>query len=295
MKRGVFLLLVLAVFTLGCDKILPPKPVITPVKKEEIKINGPLLARVNDWAIGLDDFRTYLDNLKPLAERNNIDLNSPDFKNRLLNDLVETEILAQVAVEQGVDKNEDFVRALRDTRSSLLAAKVRTDLEKDVNISSAEVQNFYEKNKQLLKRPQEMKIREIVLNNEAQAKEIYIRLLQGENFAALAKQYSQGDTAVNGGDLGFLSYDPETKFRKFWEVAVALEKGDISSIFKDDEGKYYIITVEDVTGGQEIPLAEVEDELKEGLKREKIVNETNSLIENFKSKSNVVINADLIK
>ena len=79
MKQGVLFLFILTLVLSACDKIPIPgltkassKPEQKEVKKEEIKINGSLLAKVNDWAIGLDDFNTYINNLRPMAQAQNL-------------------------------------------------------------------------------------------------------------------------------------------------------------------------------------------------------------------------------
>ncbi|MBU0896769.1 MAG: peptidylprolyl isomerase [Candidatus Omnitrophica bacterium] len=299
MKKVLFPIIFLVFFVCGCEMIFPSKkkPAIPGIEEKEqrVKISGPLLAMVNDWAIGADDFKNYLNNLKPLAEAQNLDIESYEFKRKLLNDLVKNQILAQIAKERGIDKDEDVIRALGDYKSTLLASKISVDLERRVEVSYEDVRGFYEQNKQFLKKPQEMKVREIVVNSEPRAKDIYIRLLQGEDFATLVKQYSDAESAKEGGDLGYLTYDPEKKFEKFWEMTATLDKGETSSIFRSEDGKYYIVKVEDVRGGQEIPLVEVESDLKEGLKRDKIEKEKDKLIDSFKVKSRVQINEDLIR
>jgi len=118
----------------GCNKIFPPKVEET---NEEVVIHGPLLARVNSWAIGLDDFRNYLKSIEPIASQQHININSSEFKIKFLNDLIKNQILAQIAIEKGIDKSEDLARALRDTRDTLLAAKIRKDIEKNVTVSYA--------------------------------------------------------------------------------------------------------------------------------------------------------------
>ena len=300
MRKLLLLVLLLSVVVCGCDKIFPSKTPATPVtntqpQQEMIKISGPLLARVNNWAIGTDDFKSYLDNLRPLATAQNLDIDSFEFKQRLLNDLVKNEILAQLAVKRGLDKDEDFRKALRDTKSTLLASKIRSDLENKVIVSYSEIENFYEQNKFLLRKPQEMKIRELAVSSESTAKDIAIRLLQGESFASLARQFSALESSSKGGDLGYITYNPQEKFQKYWEVVLSLDKGQNSSIFRGDDGNYYILKLEDLRGGQEIPLSEVENELREGLKRDKIEQELNNMVDSFKTNAKVEVNEDLLR
>jgi peptidyl-prolyl cis-trans isomerase C len=291
----VLLLCVLACFS-ACDKLFPPKNG-SHESGEQMKINGPLLARVNDWAIGLDDFKNYLKSLEPLARAQKIDINNTEFKIKFLNDLIKNQILAQVAMEKGFDRSDDVIRALRDTRDTLLAAKIRDDLERNVSVSYAETKAFYDKNKELFKKPQEVKVKEIVLNNETTAKEVLVKLLQGESFEATARQYSIAASKDKGGDRGWLIPTPEDvrKDTKFWTTVATLGKDDLPKLFKGDDRKYYIIKVDDIRGGQEMSLSEVEKDLEKALKADKIEQEENKVIDEFKRKARVEKSEDLLK
>ncbi|MCK9614606.1 MAG: peptidyl-prolyl cis-trans isomerase [Candidatus Omnitrophica bacterium] len=289
----VTLIFLIAVF-IGCDKVFPPKPAET---NEEVAIHGALLARVNSWAIGLDDFKNYLRSIEPIATQQNINVNSTDFKIKFLNDLIKNQILAQIATEKGIDKSDDIARALRDTRDTLLAAKIRKDIEKSVTVSYAEVRAFYDKNKEFFKEPRQIKIREIAVNSEADAKNIYVRLLTGEDFEKIARQESVAPSRDKGGDRGWLtpSLEDLQKNAKFWAAIATVEPGRLSNYFKADDGKYYIIKVEEAKGGGEVSFADVEKKLEDALREDKTEQEVNKLIESFKAKARVEKSEDLLK
>lgn len=295
--RKTFIVAALIFFSIsfiGCNKVFPPKPEET---NEETPIRGPLLARVNNWAIGLDDFRGYLKSIEPIASQQNINVNSSDFKVKFLNDLIKNQILAQIAKEQGVDKSEDIARALRDTRDTLLAAKIRKDIEKNVTVSYAEVRAFYDKNKEFFKEPRQLKIREIAVSSEVDAKDLSIKILSGEDFEKLARQYSVAPSRDKGGDRGWItpSLEDMQKNAKFWAAIATVEPGRVSNYFKSDDGKYYIIKVEDAKGGGEVSFSDVEKKLEEALREEKVEQEINKLIETFKQKARVEKAEDLLK
>ncbi|MCD6539814.1 MAG: peptidyl-prolyl cis-trans isomerase [Candidatus Omnitrophica bacterium] len=262
---------------------------------EEKKIQGPLLAQVNNWRIGLEDFEKELKALEPLAKEQKIDINNYEFKRRVLNELVRNALLAEEAKARGLDKDSDFIEALDDYKQRLLAQKLVEEEIADITVTEAEIEEFYERNKEFFRNPQEIKIREIVVNSESEAKDLYIRLLQGESFSSLATQYSVADSRNKGGDLGYIKYDPSKKFKKFWEIALALDKGEVSSIFKGEDRKFYILKVEDKRGGKIAPLSEVKETIREALKIDKTNKKIEELINSAKQKSEVVINEDLLR
>jgi peptidyl-prolyl cis-trans isomerase SurA len=69
------------------------------------------------------------------------------------------------------------------------------------------------------------------------------RLAKGEDFAALAKQYSQDPNAANGGDLGFISKGTLSEIA-FEEKAFSLKVGQNSEPFETRLG-FHIISVVD--------------------------------------------------
>ncbi len=76
--------------------------------------------------------------------------------------------------------------------------------------------------------------------------EIQNRLKNGEDFAELARKYSEDPgSAANGGDLGFVSRG--TFVKEFEEAAFALEKGEISDIVQTQFG-FHIIQLLDRQG-----------------------------------------------
>jgi parvulin-like peptidyl-prolyl isomerase len=282
---------------LGCDKIIPVIPTGDNQLKQEStpSIKGPLLAKVNGWAMGLDDFRQRLDALKAMAPEGQRaqELTSQD-KKSILQELVNVQILSKVAKERGINKDRDVKEAVENFRKSLLVQKLRQNITKDVVVTDAEIDNFYNTNRLAFQRPEERRVREIVVSSESQAKNILIRLLQGENFSVVARAVSNSESASKGGDLGYITPQPEEKFQKFWEVAFTTDKGETSSYFKGPKG-YYIVKVEDIRGGEAQPLNEVKDQIRQYLKSQKIQTKIEDIIYETKQRLKVTVNEYLIE
>ena len=299
MKKVYILVLCCFVFTLfqsGCQDI---KNIISPkkaaVKPVERQISGPLLAQVNDWRIGLDDFNKRLEALKPFAEQQGLNVQDYDFKSKALNELVRTALLAQEAKARGMGKASDVKEALESYEQTLLAQKLIAESVKNIDVTDVEIENFYNQYKDSFRTPDQVKVREIVLDSEAQAKDLYIQILQGGNFSSLASLYSVAPSKDKGGDLGYLTPDPQTKFQKFWEVAYTLDVGGTSSIFKGDDGKFYIIKLEDKKESKATPLEDIRKDIKDALMIDKENKKVEELVDTAKREAKVVINEDLLK
>ena len=131
-------------------------------------------------------------------------------------------------------------------------------------VTSSEIEDFYNAYREQYRQTQERRVREILVNTEAEARQALIELLQGADFASLAKERSRSESAARAGDLGFITKGQlGDDFLRFDEVAFSpsLEVGQTSNIFKDKRG-YYIIKVEEIKGGQPRTLSEVWDEIK---------------------------------
>jgi len=76
------------------------------------------------------------------------------------------------------------------------------------------------------------------------------RAQSGEDFAELAKKYSDAETARNGGDVGFF---PRTgrMIEEIASVAFSLKKGQVSQPIKVKNG-YHILKVTDIKPGKDI-------------------------------------------
>jgi peptidyl-prolyl cis-trans isomerase SurA len=68
------------------------------------------------------------------------------------------------------------------------------------------------------------------------------RLDNGEDFASLAKQYSEDPSAENGGDLGFISKGTLNELR-FEEMVFSLNVGQVSDVFESRLGFHIAMAV----------------------------------------------------
>ncbi|MCB1584121.1 MAG: SurA N-terminal domain-containing protein [Xanthomonadales bacterium] len=122
------------------------------------------------------------------------------------------------------------------------------DVANSIEISEADALEHFEKNKERFKKAEQRKAAHILINDgddaEATLQEIQDKLAAGEEFAALAKQYSKDPgSAAAGGDLGWVS--PGDMVEAFNEKLFSMDAGTVSDPVKTEFG-YHLIQLNEV-------------------------------------------------
>lgn len=306
MKRRLGLLLLIFSFTLlltivGCDKLAGvSKPAEKPAGQKaytQMPVKGPIVAKVNNMPISLEDLNQEIEayNAMVPADKPELKITTKEKKvDYLKNEMVRRLLLYQDALDKGLDRNEDVLRALEKTKMDLLVVELVRQEAQRIEVSSKEIEDYYNTYKEQLKEPEERQISEIVVSNEQAAKDILVQLLQGADFATIAKERSTAASAKNGGDIGFISKGK--KFIQFDAVAFAdnLEAGQLSSIFKGPDG-YYIIKLQAKRGGKIKPLDAMWEDIKRGLTFLKQQQAIDDLISKLSRKATIEVHEGDIK
>ncbi len=151
-------------------------------------------------------------------------------------------------------------------------------LTKDVKVSDDEARAYYDANRDTFM-TQELTEASYILRNAAEtdpepmrararekAAEAHARAVAGEDFAELAKEYSQAPNAGKGGELGM--FPRGVMFPAFEKVAFETEVGGISDVFETITG-FNILKVTGRKPSEPIPFEEMRARLKLQLVAEK--------------------------
>jgi len=183
---------------------------------------------------------------------------------------------------------DEFTKYLKDNGISeellktelanqLLATKVYDKVTADVNVSDAEVQKYYDDNKNtVFLEPEQIRISHILVQfgdqdpnrktKEAaldKIKMIQQKLKDGETFENMANKYSEDSSSnTNGGDIGYFSKGQLVA--EFENVAFSLPVGQISDIVETPYG-FHLIKVTDKKEQRVKTFDEVKDSIKQYL------------------------------
>jgi len=148
-----------------------------------------------------------------------------------------------------------------------------------VNVSEKDIDDFYAGNPEKFATEETIRARHILFKvgpdagedekKEARkkAEDVLEKARGGEDFAELAKAYSQGPSGPKGGDLG--SFGRGKMVPPFEEAAFSLKPGEISGIVETRFG-YHIIKVEERTDAVTVSRANAADQITEFLKAQKV-------------------------
>jgi len=247
------------------------------------------LVRVNDWTMTKGEFQERLKALKEVVP--DYDINDLDAKALVLEELIRQQLLVNDAQKTGLAQNKDIQAAVDEFRRTLIVREVARKITDNINVTEAEIRLFYEEQKQILTEPALFKVSEIVVETRLKANELLIEILKGADFATTAREHSISDSAAQGGDLGILNSVP---FPQMADALLALEQGDISSVFKGSKG-YYIIRLDEKKGGQPLAYDDIKEEIRQNRLLFKQQQAILDRINELKEKAHIEINEDLLK
>ncbi len=146
-----------------------------------------------------------------------------------------------------------------------------------IDIDDAAIAAYYQNNQEQFTSPEKRRARHILFSadkdaypatheaKKAQAEKIMQLAKTGEDFASLAKKYSEGPSKNDGGNLGF--FEKGRMVPSFDKAVFSLQEGEISTVVKTDFG-YHIIKLEEIQPEKVIPLAEAREKIVLALQEE---------------------------
>ena len=154
-----------------------------------------------------------------------------------------------------------------DARAQLISEKLFAKVTGDIKVTTEQARTYYEQHKAEFAVPESREVAHILVDSKKKADELYAQLQDGADFAQLAREHSRDPgSAKNGGRLT----DEKGSFvPAFEEVAFSLETGEIGKPVKSQYGWHIIKALADVKPGSQKPFAEVEDQIKEQLLRDR--------------------------
>ena len=155
------------------------------------------------------------------------------------------------------------------------------DYKAEVHISAEDVEIYYHDNQEKFATPKTVEARHILFKVDAgapdeevdaakaKAEDVLELIRKGEDFATMAKQYSEGPSKDNGGQLG--AFKKEDMVAPFSEKAFSMNQGDVSEPVRTQFG-WHLIKVEKVNEASVQSLEDASETIREILTKDKAKN-----------------------
>jgi len=261
----------------------PLRPTVPPTQ---------VVARVNDVLISTTDMELRVQELKALVDSVGESWTplTEEHMQEVLEELVNTELMAQDAVARGLDRSVDVQQRWEYLRRGFFAQEWLRRQQEQLSVSSEDIQAYYEQNKLGFREPGRVRLRQLVVGTEDQAKRALAQLHGGTmRFEDLTQQISTAPTAADGGMLkpwvmradekqflygseqeaeaaGVISLDPALE-----AAAFAIDQVDnYSGYVKGSDGRFHIFQLAERQEAKQQAIGEVWDNIKAFLQAQKL-------------------------
>jgi peptidyl-prolyl cis-trans isomerase SurA len=217
--------------------------------------------------------------------------------------------LDDVRKQNGLASLEDLEKAVEGSglawedykttiRNGLLTQEVvRREVGSHINIGNDEVKQYYDAHPQEFTRPEQVVLSEIFLSTEGKspeeiesvqkkAEDLRNRVMKGDDFNEIAKRYSEGSTAKDGGDLG--TFKQSELAPQLEEVVFKMEKGQITDVIQTKTG-FEVLKVENHYQAGLQPQAKVENEIMNRLYMQKMQPQMRDYLGQLREESYVMV------
>jgi peptidyl-prolyl cis-trans isomerase SurA len=210
------------------------------------------------------------------------------------NNIPSLEALEKAVEGEGMNW-EDYKTQLRN--SLLTQEVIHKEVGSRIDIGHDEVQQYYDAHKTEFIRPEQVVLAEIFLSTEKKtpdemiliqkkAQALHDRVEKGEDFNELAKHYSEGGTAKEGGGLG--GYERGQLSKQLEDVVFKMDKGQISDVIQTKTGFEVLKVIDHFQAGQQ-PMEKVENEIMNRIYMQKMQPNLRTYLAQLREESYVTV------
>jgi len=190
---------------------------------------------------------------------------------------------------------EDFKNNIRN---GLLTKKViSSEVGSHINVPNEEIQKYYDEHKAEFVRPEQVALRSIEVNTagkdateiadlKKKAETALKRIQDGEDFGEIAKRYSDGATAKQGGYLG--QYKRGELSKELEDTVFKMKRNDLTPVLETKQGFLVMQVLEHYDEGEQ-PLEKVKEDIMNKLYGERMEPALREYLKTLREESYVVI------
>jgi peptidyl-prolyl cis-trans isomerase SurA len=202
-------------------------------------------------------------------------------------------------LQKGVEASglswEDYKTTIRN--GLLQKEVVQREVGSHVDISDEEVKQYYEAHPQEFTLPERITLSEISLSTEgkspeelaavrAKAEGLRTSVLNGDNFNRVARLYSEGSTAKDGGALG--SFKRGDLAPQIEAIVFQMSKGQISDVIQTRTGFEFLLVEDHLQAGLQ-PIDKVQTDIRHSIHAQKTQPLLREYLAELREQSNIIV------
>jgi len=224
-------------------------------------------AEKNQVALGQDEFKIHLNNLKQGYEK----------------DLFQKELDAQEV------SRAEWEEKLR--RRLLIQKLINERVNSKVAIDEEALRSYFDAHQEEFQKGQQVRALQIMVESEDEARRILKLVQKGQSFSDLARDHSRGLESSQGGDMGFFEAG---QLPEQFDELFRLKVNKVSDIIRTPYG-HHIFKVVEKLPERKMSFEESKAEIYKKLLLEAQEKAFQSWLENLKSRSKIVINYEILE
>jgi peptidyl-prolyl cis-trans isomerase SurA len=217
--------------------------------------------------------------------------------------------LDQIRIQNNLDSMEALEKAVsgqrmnwedfkNNIRNSLLTKRViSSEVGSHITIGEDEIEKYYNEHKKEFERPEQVALRSIEVSTQGKAETempdlkkkaetALKRVKDGEDFGEIAKRYSDGSTAKQGGYLGM--YKRGELSKELEDVVFKMKKNGLTDVMETKQGFLVLQVLEHYDEGEQ-SLAKVKNEIMDKLYGDRLQPALREYLKTLREQSYVVI------
>jgi peptidyl-prolyl cis-trans isomerase SurA len=213
---------------------------------------------------------------------------------RIQNKLDSMEALEKAVTSQGLNW-EDFKDGIR--KQLLTQRVIGSEVGSHITIGNDEVQKYYDAHKTDFIRPEQVALRSIEINTQGKKPEEIAelrkkadtalkRVQDGEDFGEIAKRFSDGSTAKQGGYLGI--YKRGELSKELEDRVFAMKRNELTPVIETKQGFLILQVLEHYDEGLQT-VDKVRDEIMDKLYNERLEPAMREYLKTLREQSYVII------
>ena len=229
------------------------------VAQAEEQVENSVLVKVNGVDITMSELNHFIGKQAQGVE-----------PQRALAEMINVELLAQVARTQNALQDADLVLEIKRSTNALLASHYLEEFLSKLEITDDQLQQRYQSEYVTNSKNLEYNANHILVKSREEADHILKQLEEGADFANLAKSLSIGPSGENGGALGW--FKPTDMVESFSAAVMQLEPGNYSKEPVETRFGWHIILLNENRSLSPPEFSQVRDKLHTAAAAEAISN-----------------------